>query len=433
MKGKVFKVIGPVLIGIIMVSPVYALTISEGLRLLEKKSRELRIAELSAEMASKDVRIANSYRLPQVQVYANQTWLRYQPEAEFGLFGPVPVSERDYLTYGFRVNQLVYDFGKTGSVVEASKRMVSVERLERERILNLLSKDFINAYLDLLETEKMLKVSEKEIESLESHKKDAQALFDAGVVVKNDLLQAEVMLSDARQRHIELENLRKIRLSAINRMLGLDLGKPLSTAEPEKTGIELPRSLQDAQARAMENRVELKQTDLRLDALRERLRAIRADFLPQAYLSGGFEYQENRYMVHEGNWMLLAGLKMELFSGGRTRAELKKAELEIQRLKEERQRISDLIRLQVKSAWLELESARQRLRVTKQSIEQAEENLRLQKLRYHEAVGTATDVTDAITLLTRAKTNYWRAIYAVKKAEAGLLYAIGVRLVEVYR
>ena len=433
MKGKVFKVIGPVLIGIIMVSPVFALTISEGLRLLEKKSRELRIAELSAEMASKDVRIANSYRLPQVQLYANQTWLRYQPEAEFGLFGPVPVSERDYLTYGFRVNQLVYDFGKTGSVVEASKRMVSVERLERERILNLLSKDFINAYLDLLETEKMLKVSEKEIESLESHKKDAQALFDAGVVVKNDLLQAEVMLSDARQRHIELENLRKIRLSAINRMLGLDLGKPLSTAEPEKTGIELPGSLQDAQARAMENRVELKQTDLRLDALRERLRAIRADFLPQAYLSGGFEYQENRYMVHEGNWMLLAGLKMELFSGGRTRAELKKAELEIQRLKEERQRISDLIRLQVKSAWLELESARQRLRVTKQSIEQAEENLRLQKLRYHEAVGTATDVTDAITLLTRAKTNYWRAIYAVKKAEAGLLYAMGVRLVEVYR
>lgn len=433
MKGKVFKVIGPVLIGIIMVSPVFALTISEGLRLLEKKSRELRIAELSAEMASKDVRIANSYRLPQVQVYANQTWLRYQPEAEFGLFGPVPVSERDYLTYGFRVNQLVYDFGKTGSVVEASKRMASVERLERERILNLLSKDFINAYLDLLETEKMLKVSEKEIESLESHKKDAQALFDAGVVVKNDLLQAEVMLSDARQRHIELENLRKIRLSAINRMLGLDLGKPLSTAEPEKTGIGLPGSLQDAQARAMENRVELKQTDLRLDALRERLRAIRADFLPQAYLSGGFEYQENRYMVHEGNWMLLAGLKMELFSGGRTRAELKKAELEIQRLKEERQRISDLIRLQVKSAWLELESARQRLRVTKQSIEQAEENLRLQKLRYHEAVGTATDVTDAITLLTRAKTNYWRAIYAVKKAEAGLLYAIGVRLVEVYR
>ncbi len=415
------------------VSSVMGLTISEGLKMLEKRALEIQIAEKSADIASRDVKIANSYRMPQIQLYANQTWLRYQPEAEFGLFGPVPVSEKDYLTYGFRINQLVYDFGKTGSLVGASKRLFSLQKKERERILNMLSRKFIYAYLDLLETEKMLEVSQKEVQSLQSHKKDAEALFKEGVVVRNDLLQAEVMLSDAKQRHIELENLRKIRLSAINRMLGEDLNKDFSTVEPEATAIRLPASIEQAWNEAMRNRIELKEIELRLKALRDKKRAIKADFLPKVFLSGGYEYQENRYMVHEGNWMLLAGINMELFSGGRTKAELQKTELEIEKLEAERQRISDLIKLEVKSAYLQLESARQRVEVTKKSIKQAEENLRLQNLRYHEAVGTATEVTDAIALLAKAKTNYWQALYELKKAEAGLLYAVGVKLINVYK
>ncbi len=411
----------------------FSLTISEGLKLLEKRAMEIQIAEKSIRMASEDVKVARSYRLPQIQLYANQTWLRYQPEAEFGLFGPVPLSERNYLTYGLRVNQLVYDFGKTGSLTEASRQIFLIQKNERDRILNLLCKEFINAYLDLLETEKMLEVSEKEVQSLQSHKKDAEALYEEGIVVKNDLLQAEVMLSDAKQRHIELINLRKIRLSAINRMLGENLNSDFSTEEPETTATLLPDSIEQAWKEAMEKRIELKEIELRIKALKDKKRAIKADFLPKVYLSGGYEYKENRYMVHEGNWMLLAGINMELFSGGRTRAELQKIELEIERLKAERQRVSDLIRLEVKSAWLQLESSKERVEVTRKSIKQAEENLRLQKLRYHEAVGTATEVTDAITLLAKAKTNYWRALYALKKAEAGLLYATGVRLVNAYK
>ncbi|RME64696.1 MAG: TolC family protein [Nitrospirae bacterium] len=409
------------------------LSISQGLKMLQRRALELRIAERTAEMASKDVEIANSYRLPQIELYANQTWLRYQPEAEFGLFGPVPVSEKDYLTYGFRINQLVYDFGRTGSMVGASKKILALQKKERERILNLLSRRFINAYLDLLETERLIDVSEKEVESLQSHKRDAEALFEAGVVVRNDLLQAEVMLSDARQRHIELENLRKIRQSTINRMLGEDLNREFRTEEPEVLAVKLPISLDEAWKEAVQNRIELKELDLRLSALEDKKRAIRAEFMPGVYLSGGYEYQENRYMVHEGNWMLAAGLKMELFSGGRTRAEMKKTEIEIEKLRTEKERLSQLIRLEVKGAWLELESAKKRVDVTKKAIEQAEENLRLQKLRYQEAVGTATEVTDAIALLAKAKTNYWRALYALKKAEAALLYAMGIRLADVYK
>lgn len=137
-------------------------------------------------------------------------------------------------------------------------------------------------------------------------------------------------------------------------------------------------------------------------------------------------------MVHDDNWMAVVGLKMELFSGGKTKAEIKKLMNEIEALKIKKQRIADSIRLEVKSAYLNLQSARKRVEVTKKSIEQAEENLRLQELRYKEAVGTATEVTDAIALLTASKNNYYRALYALKKAEAELLYSMGIDLLSAY-
>ena len=63
---------------------------------------------------------------------------------------------------------------------------------------------------------------------------------------------------------------------------------------------------------------------------------------------------------------------------------------------------------------------------------QAEENLRLQRLRYQEGVGTAIEVLDAVTLLTATQNNTWRALYGFERAEAGLLYSMGRDLTGMY-
>jgi outer membrane protein TolC len=58
-------------------------------------------------------------------------------------------------------------------------------------------------------------------------------------------------------------------------------------------------------------------------------------------------------------------------------------------------------------------------------VTQAEENRRLNEERYQEQVGTATEVIDAQTLLTRTRVNYWTALYDHQMAKAELLWAMG--------
>jgi len=59
------------------------------------------------------------------------------------------------------------------------------------------------------------------------------------------------------------------------------------------------------------------------------------------------------------------------------------------------------------------------------AIAQAEENLRINRERYREQVGTATEVLDAQSLLTETTSNYYRALYDRAIAQAEVLKAQG--------
>jgi outer membrane protein TolC len=101
------------------------------------------------------------------------------------------------------------------------------------------------------------------------------------------------------------------------------------------------------------------------------------------------------------------------------------ARSELIALKVSREKLVDAVRLEAKSAWLDLQSSRMKIEVAQTAVAQATENLRLARLRYKEGVGTSTDVTDAVTLLTTAETNASRAAFSLKRAEAALLHTMG--------
>ena len=110
-----------------------------------------------------------------------------------------------------------------------------------------------------------------------------------------------------------------------------------------------------------------------------------------------------------------------------------KIENERLQLLQQKEKLQDDIRLEVKRYILDLQDAKERVVVTRDAVSQGRENLRINRARYKEGAGTATDVVDAITLLSVAETNYYRALYDLRRAEAGVVYAEGQDLLEVYR
>ncbi len=399
------------------------LTLEEGLKLVVDKGRDVLIARSDEGAARAAVSLARSPWLPFVDLYGRQTWLQYQPEAKTP-FGPFPTSQDHFLTYGVKATQLLYDFGKTSSSIDAAKFGLKSREIETQRTRNLTARDFIIAYLDLLESDKLLQVAREEVALYEAHKKDTEARYRAGVVTRNEVLQAEVTLADSRQRLVTAQNARSLGASRINSLLLRPLNDDVQAEEVKvspATGITLDQAWSIAEAESSD----IKDLDAQIAIREENLRTVQAEYLPTFYLSGGYEYSENRYMVHQDNWSLIAGVNVNLSSGGASSSKIDIARSEVRSLKLTRDKLLDSIRLEVKSDYLNLESQTQKMEVAKTAVAQAEENLRLQRLRYQEGVGPATDVLDAVTLLTTAESNSWKALYGIKRAEANLLYAMG--------
>ena len=151
--------------------------------------------------------------------------------------------------------------------------------------------------------------------------------------------------------------------------------------------------------------------------------AKKAEFYPELFVRGGYDYTENRYQMYEGNWAMILGVGVNLFSGGSTKAEVARIEHQKSKLREEKEKLVDDIKLEVQRNLLDTQSARQKIAVVKDALQQAEENLRINKTRYQEGVGTATEVLDAVTLLTVAETNHYRALYDLGRAEAAAMYS----------
>jgi outer membrane protein len=409
------------------------LTLSEGLKLAVKNSRLMSIAHREEDISKTDTLIEKAALYPRVDGALSQTFLANQPGAIFGNLS-VPTSEKSFLAYSLSVQQTLYDFRRNAAKYEASKVALQTTKLDTRRIANLVEVNFAFQYFNLLESEKMVLVAGEEVDRLESHLKDAQNLYEEGVITKNDLLQAQVRLSDARQRLLAAKNLREVNVSNLNNALTLPLTTQTEVTDVTEVPVELTGvNMEKAWGVAERNRPEVLIIDGTLKSLDLQEVSKKAEYYPRIFVKGGYDYEENRYLTHEDNWSLVLGLGINLFHGGRTKAEVLKIRQQKEKLLEQKKKLIDDIKLEVEKYILDSRTARQRLDVTKDAIQQAKENLRINRTKYEEGVGTATDVLDAVTLLTVAETNYYRAVYDLGKAQAAILYSMGKELSEVYR
>jgi outer membrane protein len=407
------------------------LTLQEGLRLVTEENRLIRIKQQEEAISEADILVARSGLLPRINASYTQNQTQFQPGVRLGPQSAF-TAERSFYTYSVALRQILYDFAGISSLYEASKKVFETKQLDTKRIKNGVALQFAFAYLDLLEAEKMATVAVKEKERLESHLKTAQNLYNEGVITKNDFLQAQVRLSDARQKLLTAENLAKILRSRLNNMLTRPLASHIEVEEvtrPLSTSAGLDAALEYAE----KERYEVKIVNVTLEATALEESSKKSEFFPRFFMEGRYDYTKNKYQLEEGNWGLAVGMNINLLSGGSTRAELSKLTHQKLKLATERRKLIDDIKLEVERYYLEMINAGDKARVTKEAISQAEENLKINNVKYLEGVGTATEAVDAITLLTQAETNYYRSLYEFYRSEAGFFHAMGRDLPEVYR
>ncbi len=151
------------------------------------------------------------------------------------------------------------------------------------------------------------------------------------------------------------------------------------------------------------------------------------------------EYSRLPSVRFDGNWAYLgtssansiptytytASVNMPLFTGGRIHAEIKRADLEIQKLEQQKDDLRNQIALDVKTALLNLQSARNEVQVANLGVQLSKEEVDQARDRFKAGVANNIEVIQAQDSLARANDNQIAALYRFNQARADLARAIG--------
>jgi outer membrane protein TolC len=393
-------------------------------------SRLIKMSLIDNEMAYQDSLMARSALLPQVSLNASQSYLKNQPASKFGA-SEVNTAEKNSLSYGASVYQTLFDFGKSLSGYKASGEIVKAREAQTESVRRMAILEFITAYFDLLETYKLIAVFEKEVESLTSYLNDIEHLYDAGVVVQNDVLPARVRLADVKQKLIAARNAKEIAAAHLNNILSLPLTEKLSPSDIEMKEVNFPDMI-SAWNMAKLQRPEVNFLEDQALASKAAERSKGADNLPVLYADGGYSYSQNKYQVNPSNYSAVVGVKMDLYDGGIAHAQVLKERARQKQLEIQKDKLIEDIKFEIENSYYALKNSYEKVCVARDVLDQAQENVRFYRTKYTAGSATPTEVLEAIAQEAMAQTNYSSNDYEVKRSYGKLMYSMGIDLSLIY-
>lgn len=139
--------------------------------------------------------------------------------------------------------------------------------------------------------------------------------------------------------------------------------------------------------------------------------------LPTVAVGGGYIYSD--VMKAQSNLVGMFTVSVPLSGWWGGSHDIKRQKLQLENAVSDKQRQSELLVIRIRKAWNDMNDAYRRLDIARESIEQSEENLRLNTDYYQAGTATISDLLDAQTLYQQSRDKYVESFtnYEVKKRE----------------
>lgn len=397
------------------------LTLAEALSKRAAGSRTLMMARIDEQVAEESILLNRSGYLPRIDFQGGYT-AQQAPQSISLEARSIETQEPDFGFFSASLYQTLYDFGRTGARYDRSLALREASRFSYQSLKQDLFLQTVTSYFRILQGQKFLRAADEEVTQMTDHLRIAKNLFEQGVVTRNDLLQAEVRLAGSRQRRLEAANRLENAWLDLNNQIG---EPPLSRKDlVEETRIDLAELDRPAEE-AITERPELKGQRKFLEGSELEVKESRTGYYPELFSKLSVDYVQNDKVKEQAIMAATVGLKINIFDGFATTARYRQAIQNRARAEEQLLKMQSDILLEYRTAVNDARVAKERIAVTETSIRQGEENLRINKDRYQEQVGTATDVIDAQTLLTQIRTDYFQAVFDYEVALARVKRAQG--------
>lgn len=296
----------------------------------------------------------------------------------------------------------LYAGGRNVAGRDAAKANAEASKQTAEAIRNALAFEVARAFHTVLKTREFIRATEAGVQAFETNLTIATKRLNAGTLLKNEVLDVEVRLAQAREDLVRAQNANALAQRVLRNLLGIDQGDiSITDSAP---------AMNAPDSGDFSRRAELASSLYRQRAAEADIRRAKGGHLPQLNAFGSLDYDYGWKFDGDGK-SYTAGLMLrwDLWDGRLTRAKVQESKANLESAREEDRKLRLAIDLEVEQSRLALKEANERLMVTAKVVDQAKESVALTRSRFDQGLAIATQLIDAETALTAAR---------VRRAEA---------------
>ncbi len=318
----------------------------------------------------------------------------------------------------------LYNGGMISGYVDQAKAYIKAAQQGNQAARQQVTFRVIQAYQGVHTTHAYVNVAQQAETAAEAYVKTTQNLLNEGMVVRSDLLFAQVNLADVR---VHLEEARRSEAAAIDQLhllLGLSLDEKLDIG-PDFTPTVLDGNVANLQDEAVANNPGLLAMRNQLEAAGASVKVAGAEYYPHFNAIVRQDWNAPKFQQAASSYTIAGVLSWNVFDMGVTRGSVGRAEASRSELQTRLKQAEEGVRFQVADAWRGTVEAESRVSARTAAVAQAEEAQRLVAKRYANGVTTMVEVLAAQAQLDKARADEVAAHYQLTIQRSALRLAVG--------
>ncbi|KIQ24165.1 transporter [Flavobacterium sp. MEB061] len=393
---------------------IHAVSLNEALKLAKENNKKILRSQLETTLSEQNIKERKELRLPDIEL--NGEYSRITNITEFkgnGFLNGKEVTKA--IPEIYQVNSSfkmpIYAGNKINNAIKIANQESEIAKIKTEKTENDIELEVVANYLAIYKMMELQKIFEENIKEEKSRLKEVQSLQKHGTITKNEVIRAELQLSDRELNSLTNSKNIKIALHDLKTLIQLPETEEITidtTANmDELNGLDpydfyLEKAFQNEEMRMASQELNIKKTELKL---------VKGNYLPTVNFFGnyGFYYPNykffppNPYLYTLGQIGIEAHFDISALYKNKTKVQQASTEIEWQKMQSEI--IKDEIQDKLFKEHTQYQEILEKFVVVDKALDLANENYRIVKLKYLNQLVLITEMVDADNALLQAKYN----------------------------
>ena len=316
------------------------------------------------------------------------------PEALASLGSPMSMTMMKNGTIaGITAVQPVFAGGQIVNGNRLAKVGEDVSRLQLQLSQKEVERQTEQYYWQLVTLQEKLKTIEAVQALLTDIHKDVDVAVRAGVAMRNDLLQVQLRQNDVESNKVKLNNGINIVRMLLAQYCGIH-SHLFSVKSAEIRDVSSMQATRQDYDQALQHTTEYQLLNKQVEATKLQRKMEIGKNMPTVGVGAGYNYH-NLLDNDRAFGMIFATVNVPISDWWGGSHSIKRKKIEQQKAEEQLADNSELLKIRMQNAWNNVEEAYQQLQIAHRSIEQAEENLRLNRDYYKAGTSRMSDLLEA--------------------------------------